>query len=220
MQYVYARTNPHWLLSVRNVETDPSNADYGTVRYLDRPQYYYFVPFNTDIDGDGEDDCLYGPTEVPQGEEPDCVYGEEPVQCEICESDLVTAPAGPFSGMVVDSTDPDDNDGLPNVHPDCVPHPDYLGPQGKYKDDTGWKEVPSVGPSDIHLIKRIVRYREDPVDNPGNFLEQVWLYRYNDFGFLKAVFDPTSVHAIIDADPNDAIEEPDDISSTQTRIRS
>lgn len=193
VQYVYARTNPYWLLSARNTETDPTNANYGRVRFLTQPQYYYFAPFSPDINGDGStDDVLYDD-------------GSDPV----LESELVVAQSGDFAGMVVDSSAEGDNDGLPNVHPDCLPHPEFRGPQG-VEADSG-DDLPGVPPSDIHLIKRIVRMREDVTGNPNGFIEQVWLYRYNDFGFVKAVFDPAAVEAIIAADPADAIEEPDDI---------
>ena len=42
--------------------------------------------------------------------------------------------------------------------------------------------------------------RPDVDGDPTNYTEKVWLYRYNDFGFLKAGFDPASVEAIISAD--------------------
>jgi RHS repeat-associated protein len=199
VQYVYARNDPLWLLSRRN-------ADDGTVDFRTQPAYYYFTPFDPDLNRDGDlDDEVYS------------LYGQT-----VLESDLVTLndSSSPWNGFVVDSEtelnesqEPGaqpEGDGKPNVHPDCVPHPDYRGPQGRRFHGDDWDTTPSVGPASVNLIKRVVRYRED-VTNPNNFIEQIWLYRYNDFGFLKAVFDPTAVQAIIDAAPDDEIETADDI---------
>lgn len=113
--------------------------------------------------------------------------------------------------MVRDSSAEGDNDNPPNVHPDCVPDPEFRGPRGTYCNNSTREAVPPTAPSDIHLIKRIVRSRPDVENNPRNYRERVWLYRYNDVGFLKAVFDPASVEALISADPEDAIGAPDDI---------
>ena len=155
----------------------------GSPVHLTRPQYYYFAPFSRDLNRDGDTD-----DEIAGGFYESQIYSD-------------------FGDLVVDSAY--DDDGLPNVHPDCVPHPDYT-----YDNIPGQSfanDADIAKPSGIHLIKRIVRSRPDYPNNPGNIIEQTWLYRYNDFGFLKAVFDPTAVQALIDANPDDAITAPDDI---------
>lgn len=162
VQYVYARSNPHWLLV--------QHKDDGTPSYLSAPRYKYFPPFEEpweDADGDGEVDA---------------------------DEDLTKN----GSLLSFDMTQA-------GVHPDCLPNPDFRGPQGR--DEYG-ADLEPVAPGEIQLIKRIVRTRPD-VSKPNQFIEQTWLYRYNDFGFLKAVFDPASIQAILDADSS--LETPDDI---------
>jgi hypothetical protein len=210
VQYVYSRSNPYWLLSARKggpdgtSVPDPESQDYGRVEYLKKPRYYYFPPFHRDLNADGQNSLLHC-------DQAACV---DPSTGGIFESDLAACGVDEFKDMVVDSEG--DGDGLPNVHPDCVPDPDFRGPTSfNHGGDTVTAE--QVGPGDIHLIKRIVRTRPDP-DRRNEIIEQVWLYRYNDFGFLKAVFDPVSVQSLIDAvatDPDvpddDKIKAPDDI---------
>ncbi len=169
VQYVYARSNPYWLLSARDGA--------GNQVALEVPKYYYHPPF-TEPFNDANNDGI--------------------------------ADAGEFVDI--------NNNGAfdefaGNVHPDCLPHPDFRGPQGRIEEETEEEGVEltvfdPVAPSGINLIKRIVRVRDD-IANPDNYVERVWLYRYNDAGFLKAVFDPPSVQAILDADEN--LNEPDDI---------
>lgn len=191
VQYVYARTNPYWLLNGRNGDDKP---DWKT-----QPKYYYFPPFDRDINRNGRlKDLLYD-------EDGDGAYDEG---TDLDEEHLETLDDenSPFDGMVVDSSGADDvADGRPNVHPDCVPDPDFRGPQGQ----VAGKEVAPSEPSDVHLIKKVVRMRGDAASDPSDYVERVWLYRYNDLGFLKAVFDPASVEGLI-AD-SDEIDEADDI---------
>ncbi|MBI4718036.1 MAG: RHS repeat protein, partial [Planctomycetes bacterium] len=169
VQYVYARSNPYWLLMGR----DQNGARFPR----STPVYYYHPPFTEPFD----DTNSNGSRE-----------SAEPF-VDINRNRAFDS----FDGATA---------GLPNVHPDCLPSPRFRGPQGK----AGGADVEPLAPSDIHLIKRIVRVRPDP-NEPRDFTERTWLYRYNDIGFLKAVFDPASVQALIDADENDGIGEADDI---------
>ena len=186
VQYVYARTNPYWLLFGRRTEVDEPE-DYGRVEFNRQPKYYYFVPFSADLNGNGttdtSDDILY--------------WDDNGVP--MYESNLLTEHFDGRDDMVVDSlaeclgeTESCDGDGKPNVHPDCVPNPNLVLPHAGQSVDfrTGrpWNTDEPNQPSDIHLIKRIVRVRPD-ANRPSEFIEKVWLYRYNDIGFLKAVFD-------------------------------
>ena len=177
VQYVYARSNPYWLLRRRTTPAaDASSAPRilsENAQQLKEPVYYYYPPFTEpywDNNANGERD-----TSEPYIE----LNGDNQF------SD--------FAG---------------NIHADCVPHPSFRGPQGMDENDIS---VDPAKPSGINLIKRIVRMRADVENAPNNFTEQTWLYRYNDIGFLKAVFDPADVQAIIDINPSDTIKEPDDI---------
>lgn len=173
VQYVYARSNPYWLLRKRNTPgPDEASTPLGT------PAYYYHPPFTEpfwDENGNGRRDSDEPYVDVNEDHE--------------------------FNNT---------EDFPGNIHADCVPHPSFHGPQG-FKDDSAQTPAAPSTPSGINLIKRIVRMRADVTGNPNNFTEQTWLYRYNDIGFLKAVFDPADVQAIIDLDPSDTIKEPDDI---------
>lgn len=165
VQYVYARSDPYWLLRKRLPD--------GTTTSRNKPAYYYYPPFTEpfqDANGNGVWDS-----------------GE---QYEDYNRDLHFTTFG--------ATDP-------HVHPDCLPNPDFRGPQGS---DIGGTQLDGVPPGSIHLIKRIVRVRPEH-DQPTQVIERTWLYRYDDLGFLKAVFDPASIQAIMDADSS--IAEPDDI---------
>ena len=128
------------------------------------------------------------------------------------ESDLCAGQGLAYPCTIQDSLhdDPEAPAG-PNVHPDCVPDPGFRSDQSRMLTKTGGRtSVPPAQPGDIHLIKRIVRTRPG-LDEPNNYIEQTWLYRYTDHGFVKAIFDPTAVEALISASDTDDIAEPDDI---------
>ncbi|MCO6436246.1 MAG: hypothetical protein J5J06_04070 [Phycisphaerae bacterium] len=161
VQYVYARSNPYWLLKGRDVAGRPISHD--------APVYEYYPNFSepfTDANQNGIRDATELFVDVNQNGHHDVFPG--------------------------------------NVHADCLPSPQFRAPS---ESDGGRP----LQPSEIHLIKRVVRMREDAFNNPYNFTEQTWLYRYNDLGFLKAVFDPGAVLAIINANSEDDINEPDDV---------
>ncbi len=203
VQYVYARNNPIWLLLEHAPPDDGTPPDYYynfTPKALNAPKYYYFTPFSADINGDGVDSLFYDA-------DGDGTYDE--ADGDAWESSLCGG-TGIDCTVMDSSTDPAAALNKPNVHSDCVPDPNFRGPQDREKPwmDGFTSDSPPAAPSGVNLIKRIVRVRPDQ-DAPDNYIEQVWLYRYNDFGFLKAVFDPQAVQAIIDADPT--ISEPDDI---------
>ena len=203
VQYVYSRSNPYWLLAERNAERNPREPAYGTVNFLEKPKYYYFPPFSADVDGSESDSLFYD-------RDGDGVH--DPEDGDVMESQLCANQAQPFPCTIQDSLH-DEADALdgPNVHPDCVADPDYRADQRRMLTSTGGDtSVPPAQPGDIHLIKRIVRTRPNLAE-PNNYIEQVWLYRYTDHGFVKAIFDPTAVEAIINASDSDGIAQPDDI---------
>ncbi len=210
VQYVYARSNPYWLLVERNAEPDPTNAAFGTPTVLSKPKYYYFPPFSADINGDGNNSLFYDRNGNGLCDSAD----DDVMESFFCgTSKCTTGLDEPFAACVVEessqSFDVPNEPNEANVHPDCLPNPKFRGPRGERAVIPGAPEaVDASAPSDVHLIKRIVRVRPDSTD-PSNYIEQVWLYRYNDFGFLKAVFDPASVQALIEADSD--IVNADDI---------